>query len=319
MITNLYRISCLSMKTRYYNLILLSIVLLISLLFITTINSQDNIDADAQDILKKCILKSKNQLLSKNKNTKGFHCKIGAIPTSIRNGNDYKLIYISIFYSRPNSIHIEYIYNDEFMMIGAYNNRGLLYIPEKRMFYLFESKYFPTFTLEAEKTGIDFKLDFNLNIEDSYGFIDIDISSLLELFLNAKEISLEEKIIKDKEIYIITTRQKGEEKWVVGKAYIFAKTLLPYQIVIKIGEKGKEDLPFIIKDIYFDHGKWREEIFQVPIEKVERLFTIKKVNNSEIIDIQYNYPSYYKECLRSWHIIKNLDYESNDRGRVMPK
>lgn len=280
----------------------------------------EKVNLDANEILKIGATKAKDQL-SSNSNTNGFHCKIKIFFRTEENILEESLD-IQIAYKSPDNVHMEYIYelvDGIFLMMGIYNTKALIYSPTELLYYLVNDDQSPSFIARATKDGININptdiIDFSTG---KMGIIDIDISSILDFFVDSKEISIIKKNIKNKEVYIITAKQKGPTKWVTGIIKVFADDYLPYQIWIYVGEGEDKQLCLIFKEIIYNYYNWPDKWFQVPLNNIKKLWTVVEVDNLDEKKINNIDNTYFGKCINSFIKINAFDYEDDGNGRVKP-
>jgi len=256
---------------------------------------------DANKILKLCATKAKDQL-SSNGNTDGFHCKIKIFFRAEENILEESLD-VQIVYKRPDNVHMEYIYeldDERFLMMGIYNTKALIYSPTELLYYLCPNNdQTPSFIARASKDGINCNMDPEFST-GKMGIIDIDISSILDFFVDSKEISIIEKSVKNKEAYLITAKQKGPTKWVTGKIKVFADDYLPCQIWIYVGEGEDKKLCLIFKEIIYNYYNWPDKWFQVPLNGLEKSFIVVEVDKLDEKKINNNDNIYFERCINSF-------------------
>jgi hypothetical protein len=197
---------------------------------------------------------------------------------------------------------MEYIYeldDERFLMMGIYNTKALIYSPTELLYYLCNDDQTPSFIARASKDGINCNMDPEFST-GKMGIIDIDISSILDFFVDSKEISIIEKSVKNKEAYLITAKQKGPTKWVTGKIKVFADDYLPCQIWIYVGEGEDKKLCLIFKEIIYNYYNWPDKWFQVPLNGLEKSFTVVEVDKLDEKKINNNDNIYFERCINSF-------------------
>lgn len=266
-------------------------------------------ELDAYAIISLCKEASKDKLLSTS-NTAGFHCKISTIfaVTPIEQS-----VVVDIFYKSPKGLHIEYIYevaNRGFLIVGYYNEQVIMFNPKELRYNLYNVNELPIFITKATKHGLTINTEYST---EQAGSIDIDIASILEIFIDSQKISISEKLIDGTKLNIIDAVARGETRWVAGKMQIMADTLLPHQIWLEIEGKNSR---IALLGIIYNYGGWSDSLFYAPIETINELFTVNETVNAFSSD--WINEDYLGQCIDAFNKINVLDYVDNGDGRVKP-